>query len=90
MMRTVSARPLSILISVSKQLTDPAAENYYAADYPEEDLDWDDELNRNPYSYTNLNDSDKEEFDELDYDDDGFENNDKAGVPQPQTTKWPI
>ncbi|KAH6636594.1 hypothetical protein F5144DRAFT_568009 [Chaetomium tenue] len=69
---------------------DENAENYYAADYPEEDLDWDDEFNRNPYSYTNLNDSDKEEFDELDYDDGDLENNDKAGVPQVQVKQWPI
>jgi len=61
---------------------DENAENYYAADYPEEDLDWDDEFNRNPYSYTNLNDSDREEYDELDYEDDGFEKADQAGVPQ--------
>ncbi|KAK4147020.1 uncharacterized protein C8A04DRAFT_34568 [Dichotomopilus funicola] len=49
---------------------DENAENYYAADYPDEDLDWDDEFGQNPYQFTNQNDSDKEEYDELDYDDD--------------------
>ncbi|KAK3296010.1 uncharacterized protein B0H64DRAFT_397106 [Chaetomium fimeti] len=67
---------------------DENAENYYAADYPEEDLDWDDEFGRNPYSYTNTNDSDREEFDERDYDDDGFENGDQVGVPQVQAKEW--
>ncbi|KAK3401226.1 hypothetical protein B0T20DRAFT_372295 [Sordaria brevicollis] len=38
-------------------------ENYYAADYPDEDLEWDDELDRNPYEYVTGNASDREEFD---------------------------
>lgn len=54
------------------------AENYYAADYPDEDLDWDDEFGQNPYQFTNQNDSDKEEYDELDYDDENVWN---AGRP---------
>lgn len=45
---------------------DPA-ENYYAADYPDEDLEWDDEFDRNAYHYTNQNDSDMEEFDEREF-----------------------
>ncbi|KAJ4415161.1 hypothetical protein N0V85_002831 [Neurospora sp. IMI 360204] len=46
-------------------------ENYYAADYPDEDLEWDDELDRNPYEYVTGNASDREEFDaELDDNDD--------------------
>ncbi|KAK3955256.1 hypothetical protein QBC32DRAFT_253434 [Pseudoneurospora amorphoporcata] len=46
-------------------------ENYYAADYPDEDLEWDDELDRNPYDYRTGNASDREEFDaELDDNDD--------------------
>ncbi|KAH7632168.1 hypothetical protein B0T09DRAFT_261754 [Sordaria sp. MPI-SDFR-AT-0083] len=46
-------------------------ENYYAADYPDEDLEWDDELDRNPYEYRTGNASDREEFDaELDDNDD--------------------
>jgi hypothetical protein len=86
MMKTVSGQPFSA--AISRLLTGYPAENYYAADYPEEDLDWDDEFNRNPYSYTNLNDSDREEFDELDYEDNGFEKADQAGVPQvPQVPK---
>ncbi|KAK3494565.1 uncharacterized protein B0T23DRAFT_111799 [Neurospora hispaniola] len=54
-------------------------ENYYAADYPDEDLEWDDELDRNPYEYVTGNASDREEFDaELDdNDDDDFVNADE-------------
>ncbi|KAL2271672.1 hypothetical protein VTJ83DRAFT_1043 [Remersonia thermophila] len=52
---------------------DENAENYYAADYPDEDLDWDDEFDRNPYHYTNQNDSDMEEFDERDFIDEVLE-----------------
>jgi hypothetical protein len=46
-----------------RQLTSHLAENYYTNDYPDEDLDWDDELNHNAYHYL-----DPEEFDERDYD----------------------
>jgi hypothetical protein len=56
----------------SRQLTSHVAEDYYAADYPDEDLDWDDEFNRNPYRYLNQNASDMEEFDERDYDDEAL------------------
>lgn len=49
-------------------------ENYYAADYPDEDLEWDDELDRNPYEYVTGNASDREEFDaELDDNDGDFD-----------------
>lgn len=49
-------------------------ENYYAADYPDEDLEWDDELDRNPYEYVTGNASDREEFDaELDGNDDDID-----------------
>ncbi|KAK4166668.1 hypothetical protein QBC43DRAFT_313101 [Cladorrhinum sp. PSN259] len=41
---------------------DEEAENYYTHDYPDEDLDWDDEFDRNACRYTNL--SDNEEWDE--------------------------
>jgi hypothetical protein len=37
------------------------AESHYTADYPEEELSYDDEYNRNPYRYTNRSD---EEWDE--------------------------
>ncbi|KAK3357494.1 hypothetical protein B0T25DRAFT_160662 [Lasiosphaeria hispida] len=40
---------------------DENAENYHTADYPDEDLDWDDELDRNPYRY---HDSGDDGFDE--------------------------
>lgn len=45
-------------------------ENYYAADYPDEDLEWDDELDRNPYEYRTGNASDREEFDAEEFVDD--------------------
>ncbi|KAK0711122.1 hypothetical protein B0H67DRAFT_491594 [Lasiosphaeris hirsuta] len=35
---------------------DENAENYHTADYPDEDLDWDDELDRDPYRYHNSGD----------------------------------
>lgn len=43
------------------------AENYYTADYPDEDLDWDDQFDRNPYRFATGNGSDEDE----DEDDDG-------------------
>ncbi|KAK4032601.1 hypothetical protein C8A01DRAFT_20330 [Parachaetomium inaequale] len=58
---------------------DENAENHYTADYPEDELDSDDELDRNPYGYTNQNDSDMEEYDERDYEDEGFENGNPVG-----------
>ncbi|KAL1844058.1 hypothetical protein VTJ49DRAFT_5809 [Mycothermus thermophilus] len=61
---------------------DENAENYYAADYPDEDLDWDDEFNRNPYHYTNQNDSDMEEFDERDFIDEVLE---RSGEQEEET-----
>ncbi len=53
-------------------LTSKTAENYYTADYPDEDLDWDDQFDRNPYRYAHENGSDKggDDDDELDDDDD--------------------
>ncbi|KAM0434409.1 hypothetical protein ACHAPT_003505 [Fusarium lateritium] len=47
-----------------------AAENYYTADYPEDEVESDDEYGRHPYGYRNGNASDDEEFDNIDYDDD--------------------
>lgn len=37
------------------------AENYYAADYPDDEVASDDEYGRIPYSFRNGNDSDHEE-----------------------------
>ncbi|KAK0646566.1 hypothetical protein B0T16DRAFT_164944 [Cercophora newfieldiana] len=51
---------------------DENAENYYTADYPDEDLDWDDQFDRNPYRFATGNGSDKDE-DEDDNDDDSDE-----------------
>lgn len=47
-----------------------AAENYYTADYPEDEVESDDEYGRCAYGYRNGNASDDEEFDNMDYDDD--------------------
>ncbi|KAI1374570.1 hypothetical protein F4677DRAFT_161235 [Hypoxylon crocopeplum] len=49
---------------------DENAENYYAADYPDEEVASDDEFGRNPYSFRNGNASDLEEYDLEDDDDD--------------------
>ncbi|KAH7329172.1 hypothetical protein B0I35DRAFT_404422 [Stachybotrys elegans] len=46
---------------------DENAENYYAADYPEDEVDTDDEYNRQAYLYRTANASDEEEFDNRDY-----------------------
>jgi hypothetical protein len=54
-------------------MTNHPAENYYTADYPEEEVDSDDEYGRHAYGYRNGNASDDEEFDNIYYDD---ENND--------------
>lgn len=55
-------------------LTLVTAENYYTADYPDEEVASDDEYDHNAYSFRNGNASDLEEYDEDDddEDDDGF------------------
>lgn len=42
----------------------PTAENHYTADYPEDEVNSDDEYGRHPYYYRTGNASDDEEFDE--------------------------
>ena len=52
------------------------------ADYPDEDLEWDDEFDRNAYHYMNQNASDLEEFDERDFIDEVWEKSDNVdGLP---------
>lgn len=46
------------------------AENYYTADYPEDEVDTEDEFDRHAYMYRNANASDEEEFDDNEYDSD--------------------
>lgn len=41
------------------------AEGHYSTEYPDEDLEWDDETGQNAYSYLTQNASDLEEFDEV-------------------------
>lgn len=44
------------------------AENYYTADYPEDEVASDDEYGLQPYGYRNGNASDDEEFDNTHFD----------------------
>ncbi|KAK2070175.1 hypothetical protein P8C59_004693 [Phyllachora maydis] len=44
---------------------DENAEGHYSTEYPDEDLEWDDETGQNAYSYLTQNASDLEEFDEV-------------------------
>lgn len=46
------------------------AENYYTADYPDDEVDSEDEYDRAAYHYRTGNASDLEEYDERDADDD--------------------
>ncbi|QUC19421.1 uncharacterized protein UV8b_03662 [Ustilaginoidea virens] len=48
---------------------DENAENHYAADYPEDEADSDDEYGPHAYLYRHCNNSDEEEYDENLYDD---------------------
>ncbi|KAM0447242.1 hypothetical protein ACHAQK_000789 [Fusarium lateritium] len=47
---------------------DENAENYYTADYPEDEVESDDEYGRHAYGYRNGNASDDEEFDNENFD----------------------
>ncbi|KAK4247761.1 hypothetical protein C7999DRAFT_31838 [Corynascus novoguineensis] len=67
---------------------DENAENYYTADYPEEELDWDDEFGRNPYTYTTQNDSDREEYDVRDFDDENWDDDDQVGSFSGKSDEW--
>lgn len=57
-----------------------SAENYYTADYPDDEVDSDDEYDRMAYHYRTGNASDMEEFDERDEDD--VDDGDKDGNPR--------
>ncbi|PSR94272.1 hypothetical protein BD289DRAFT_480717 [Coniella lustricola] len=64
---------------------DENAENYYTADYPDEEVDSEDEYDRGAYLYRTGNASDLEEFDERD---DAFENDlDEDNAPIPFSTR---
>ncbi|KAL2015590.1 hypothetical protein VTK56DRAFT_5202 [Thermocarpiscus australiensis] len=58
---------------------DENAENHYTTEYPDEDLEWDDEFDRNAYHYLNQNASDLEEYDERDFVDEIWEKSDEVG-----------
>lgn len=60
------------------------AENHPSADYPEDEVDSDDEFGRNPYLYRNRNASDDEEFDE---DDATYSDEDVVGTTKPWNKK---
>ncbi|KAK1598506.1 uncharacterized protein LY79DRAFT_246300 [Colletotrichum navitas] len=49
---------------------DENAENHYTADYPEDEVDSEDEYDRHAYLFRNANASDEEEFDARDLDED--------------------
>jgi hypothetical protein len=55
------------------RLTRITAENHYTADYPEDEIDEDDEYGRNAYKYRTRNAADEEEYD---VDGDGYEYDD--------------
>ena len=46
------------------------AENYYTADYPEDEIDSEDAFDRQAYCFRNANASDDEEFDQDNFDED--------------------
>ncbi|KAM7197729.1 hypothetical protein V8F33_005453 [Rhypophila sp. PSN 637] len=56
---------------------DENAENHYTADYPDEDMPWDDAFDRNPYRYLNHNAEDRELGLEIDEEDDEDDDDDK-------------
>lgn len=55
-------------------------ENHYTADYPEDEVESDDEFGRDDYRYRTGNASDKEEFDDAD-EDEVVRSDDEAGLP---------
>lgn len=61
---------------MTRLLTAHTAENYYTADYPDEEVATDDEYGRNAYSFRNGNASDLEEYD---VDDDSDSTDDGLG-----------
>jgi hypothetical protein len=64
------------------------AEDHYTADYPEDEVDSDDEFGRNAYHYRNGNASDLEEFDEHDQDDIYHSDDDGAKYPWAKQPVW--
>jgi hypothetical protein len=65
------------------QLTIHPAENHYTADYPDEEVDSDDEFGRNAYNYRTHNASDLEEFDGADEDDMTFSDDENESMKYP-------
>jgi len=56
------------------------AEAHPSTDYPDEDLEWDDEFDRNAYHYLTQNAADDEEFDERDFIDEVWDQCDNKEV----------
>lgn len=55
---------VSLAVLIVPHVTDvSAAENFYGADYPEDEVDHDDEYNRQAYKYRQKGAADDEEFD---------------------------
>lgn len=76
----------------SNQTDNAAAENYYTADYPDDEVDTDDEYDRMAYYYRTGNASDLEEFDERDDGsglDDENGDDDASFPPSARLDLWP-
>ncbi|CZR66860.1 uncharacterized protein PAC_16761 [Phialocephala subalpina] len=67
---------------------DENAENHYTADYPDEEVDSDDEYNRNAYHYRTHNASDLEEFEDANQDM-MFSDDENEGTKYPWMQKKP-
>lgn len=52
---------------------DENAENYYAHEYPDEELEWSDEFDHNAYHYAAQNFSENEEWDDRDFADEAWD-----------------
>jgi hypothetical protein len=66
---------------VCRSPTDTCAdENHYTADYPEDEVESDDEYGRDDYRYRTGNASDQEEFDDAG-EDEVAKSDDEAGLP---------
>ncbi|KUJ19517.1 uncharacterized protein LY89DRAFT_492938 [Mollisia scopiformis] len=68
---------------------DENAENHYTADYPDEEVDSDDEFDRNAYHYRTHNASDLEEFDGADDEDMTFSDDENESTKYPWMKKKP-
>lgn len=71
MTRTVSSLKPSAKCTANANSS--AAENYYAHEYPDEELEWSDEFDHNAYHYAAQNFSENEEWDDRDFADEAWD-----------------